>query len=76
LQYDIIYWAFYIAFVLREVIIAINIVFKKFINWPMGDKMQIVMLDFKIWCKMLNIMGAIDGTHINIKKPTNVFLKD
>jgi hypothetical protein len=42
----------------------------------MGDKMQIVMLDFKIWCKMLNIMGAIDGTHINIKKPTNVFLKD
>ncbi len=76
MQYDIIYWAFYIAFVLREVIIAINIVFKKFINWPMGDKMQIVMLDFKIWCKMLNIMGAIDGTHINIKKPTNVFLKD
>ncbi len=65
-----------IAFVLREVIITINIVFKKFINWPTCDKMQIVMLDFKNWCKMLNIMGAIDGTHINITKLANVFSKD
>jgi hypothetical protein len=57
-------------------IIAINIVFKKLKNCPTSDLMQIVMLDFKNWCKMPNIMGAMDGTHINIAKLPNLFLND
>jgi hypothetical protein len=42
----------------------------------MGDKMQIVMLDLKNWCKMPNIMGDVDGTFTNITKLPNVFWKD
>jgi hypothetical protein len=41
-----------------------------------GDKMQIVTLDFKNWCGMLSVMGVINGNHICITKPTNVLLKD
>jgi hypothetical protein len=28
--------------------------------WDVDDKMQVVVMDFKNWCGMLNIMGAID----------------
>jgi len=57
-------------------VMAINLVFRKLITWPMGDKMQVVMFDFKNSCDMLNMMGAIDGTHISIAKPSSVYSKD
>ncbi len=31
--------------------------------------MQVVMFDFKNWCGMPSVMGAIDGIHISIAKP-------
>ncbi len=44
-----------IAFVLQEVVRAINVVFKKLMMWPMGDNMQVVMIQFKNWCGMPNL---------------------
>jgi hypothetical protein len=55
---------------------AINLVFKKMITWPMGDKMQVVMFEFKNWCGMFSMMGAIDDTHISIAKPSNVYFEE
>jgi len=58
--------------VFHEIVMTINVVFKKLITWPMGDKMQSI----KNLCGMPSVMGAIDGTHICIAKPIGVFLKD
>jgi hypothetical protein len=35
---------------------------------PKGEAMAIVMDDFKVWCGLLNVQGAIDGMHISIVK--------
>jgi hypothetical protein len=32
-----------VSFVLKEVVIAFNVVFKNFITWPFGNKMEMVM---------------------------------
>ncbi len=45
-------------------------------TWSMGDKMQGVMMEFKNWCGMQNVMNAIDNTHIAIMKPFNAIAKD
>ncbi len=37
--------------------------------------MQVVMLDFKNWCGMPNVIGVIHGIHICIAKPTSNFSK-
>ncbi len=40
-----------VSFVLREVIIGFNVVFKNLITWPFGNKMEMVMqVGFKILC--------------------------
>jgi len=44
-----------IALMLHEVVRAINVVFKKLRMWPMGDNMQVVMIEFKNWCGMPNL---------------------
>jgi hypothetical protein len=44
--------------------------------WHVGDNMQVVMMDFKNWCGMLNIMGAIDVIHVSIAKPYGFFYED
>jgi hypothetical protein len=36
--------------------------------------MAIVMDEFKVWCGLLNMQGAIDRMHISIVKPSS-FLK-
>jgi hypothetical protein len=53
-----------------------NIMFKKFIAWPMQPKMEDVMLEFKEWCGLPSVHSAIDDTHITISKPKLVFAKD
>jgi hypothetical protein len=40
-----------------------------------GEKMHVIMLDFKNWCGLPSMMGAIDGTHIFERKPFNAFPK-
>jgi hypothetical protein len=54
--------------VLHEVVTTVNVKFKKVIPWLVGAKMQVMMHDFKWFCCLANIQGAINGTHIAIKK--------
>jgi len=37
--------------------------------------MEVEMLEFKDWCNLLNLHGAIDNTHISILKPNITFVK-
>ncbi len=65
-----------VSLVFHEVVMTINVVFKKLITWPMGDKMQPIVMGFKNLCGMPNVMGAIDGTHICIAKPIGVLFEN
>ncbi len=66
-----------IRLVLYEVVkIMNNMVFKNLITWPMGQKMEDVILEFKEWCELSNFQGAIDDTHISISKPKVDFVED
>jgi hypothetical protein len=58
-----------VGLVLREVVRAIIALYRDVIHWPTGDRMQQVMLDFKAWCGLPSVHGAIDCTHIRISKP-------
>lgn len=62
--------------VLHEFVIAMNFVFKKLIASPIRIEMAIVMENFKQWCGLLNVHGAIDNTHIIIYKPITLFPED
>ncbi len=42
-----------------EIIKIVNIMFKTLIAWPMGQKMEDVMLEFKELCGLLNVHGII-----------------
>jgi len=57
-------------------VVAMNVVFKKLITWPIGAKMATVMENFRQSCWLPNVCGAIDGTHIIIFKPIAPFLED
>jgi hypothetical protein len=60
-----------VGLVIREVVSAINIVYSDIIRWPRGPEMREVMTDFKAWCGMPSVHGAIDCTHISIAKPAS-----
>jgi hypothetical protein len=49
-------------------VMAINVMLKKFIIWPMGARIQSIMIGFRSLCDMPNVMGAIEGTRICITK--------
>ncbi len=34
------------------------------------------MEKFRLWCGLINVQGAIDGTHISILKPKGEYAKD
>ncbi len=65
-----------VSLVLHEFVAKVNIVFWKLISWPMGLDMCTIMNDFKLWCGLPSVQGAIDGTHLLISKPSMPFLKD
>jgi hypothetical protein len=54
------------SLVLCEFVVSMNVVFKKFISWPIGAEMNVVMEDFKQFCGLPIIYEAIDHTHILI----------
>jgi hypothetical protein len=58
-----------VGLVIREVVAAINRVYAHVIHWPRGQEMREVMLEFKKWCGIPSVHGAIDCTHIGISKP-------
>jgi hypothetical protein len=45
--------------VICEIVKVVNVVFKSFIAWPMGQKMEDVMLEFKKLCGLLYVHGMI-----------------
>jgi len=57
------------TFVLQKVVMVINVMFKKFITWLVGEKMQVVMMDFKNWSGVPSMIDVIDDIHIAITKP-------
>ncbi len=62
--------------VLHEVVDVMNVIFKKLMSWPNGVEIQVFMEDFKQFCGLPNVQGAIDGTHIIIFKPLTPYPKD
>jgi hypothetical protein len=60
-----------ISIVIWEVVRAINSVYRDVISWPRGADMRQTMLDFKSWCGMPSVQGALDCTHIAISKPAD-----
>jgi hypothetical protein len=62
--------------VLWKVVRVVIIVFKSLIFWPMGQKMEVVMMEFKDWHGLPNVHGVIDSTHISISKPKLAFAMD
>jgi hypothetical protein len=64
-----------VSLVIHKVVQAINSIYRDAIRWPHGAEMRQTMYDFKSWCGMPSIQGAIDCTHIAISKPP-AFLED
>jgi hypothetical protein len=58
-----------VELVLQEFIMVVNVDFKRLICWLIGTKMQVVMEDFRHFCRIPNIHGAINDTHIRIFQP-------
>jgi len=65
-----------VGLVLQEIVRAINIVFKSLISCLVGQKMEVVMMDFKYWCGLPSMHGTINNTHISISKPKLTFVTD
>ena len=54
---------------LQDVVRAMNVHFRHEIAWPYGNQFLQGMVDFKDWCGLHGVVGAIDGTYFHIKKP-------
>jgi hypothetical protein len=50
---------YYYLYVICEIVKVVNIFFKSRIAWPMGQKMEDVMLEFKELCGLLNVHSVI-----------------
>jgi hypothetical protein len=61
---------------IQEVVNGINVVFRSQISWPHGDQLLQVMSDFRSWCQMPRVVGAIDCTHIHLVKPRISYAED
>ncbi len=67
---------FMVFFFFHEVVYAINKTYRNFISWPKENDIQIIMVDFKTWCGLPSMQGAIDGRHVSIAKPLEPFDED
>lgn len=54
---------------LRDVVKAINVELRHKIEWPNGNHLLAVMEEFRTFCSLPGVVGAIDGTHFKIRKP-------
>ena len=62
--------------VTREVVRVINIIFKDLISWLTGERMRNKMLEFRNFCSMPSVYGAIDYTNIAIHKLGGQYCED
>jgi len=58
------------SYIIREFIVAVNVQLRNQIAWPTGRRVTENMSDFKELCGLPGVIGAIDGTHIGIRKPS------
>jgi hypothetical protein len=63
------------SLVLCEFVVSMNVVFRKFISWPIGIEMIVVMEDFKQFCGLPIILEAIDDNRILIFNPFTLYLE-
>ena len=56
--------------IIRDVVKAINEELRHEISWPTGPNLQMAMEQFTQFSGLPAVVGAIDGTHIDIRKPT------
>ena len=49
---------------------AINVKFKSQIQWPVGNDETTVMNLFHHYCSLSIVVGAVDGMHFEIRKPS------
>jgi hypothetical protein len=61
---------------MHEFVYVFNTIYKGFISWPQGAKTLVVIGEFKKWCGIFVVQGAIDGTHLFILKPPSVFVEN
>lgn len=54
---------------MRWVTYALHCLAPRFIQWPQGDKVIEVMAAFKHVSGFPSVIGAIDGTHVEIRSP-------
>ena len=55
---------------LQDVVRAINLEFRNQIQWPMCNHMLDSMSAFQCYCTLPRVVGAINGMHFKIWKPT------
>lgn len=53
---------------MRRVVAALNNVADRFIKWPVNNELNVVKQRFSQIGILLDVVGAIDGTHIPIPK--------
>jgi hypothetical protein len=61
---------------MHEFVYAFNNIYKGFISWPQDVETLVVMEEFKKWCGLFVLQGAINGTHLFILKLQGVFVED
>lgn len=55
--------------IMRRVTKALHAIASRFIQWPQGERATEVMASFERHSAFPGVLGAIDGTHIEIRKP-------
>jgi hypothetical protein len=56
---------------LRDTVCAVNDTLRHELTWPNGQKLLECQLRFRDLCGMIGLVGAVDGMHIAISKPTS-----
>jgi hypothetical protein len=56
-----------------EVVYAIYVVYMHATHWPISLKLQMVMVQFKMWCGLPCVQGMINEIHIAITKASSAF---
>lgn len=57
--------------IIRDVVKAVNDELRHEIAWPTGNRLQMIIAQFREFSGLPGIVGAIDGTHFHIRKPND-----